>query len=387
MFETLVAFIQGRTGVLDDCGKVIETQSDLADNPIPFDPEDELEDEETGHATDPIDTRLSFIKRAYGSGRAVLGCSVVLFFAVWSAWACWRLSGWVGNSLLSVPNPIGNIVGIVSVIAVLIALAAGMHRLDHARKYQQACKGESDETNRRMKFLSLTRYNRCPACMYELGDAPADACGRVRCTECGACWIPQRWVGYLNLDRQGVYADLKKSKQRRACCLLDARGQIFRVLMDLDHDALADRIRGVKPDPLWTERIKLLFIVIVLGVLLMIVIGVSTLINSGFVGLVFGAVSVSVLLVLPFILIRSYRRRFRNHRLQQLARDLIDIGCCASCTGALDTHPHPIDACRSCPGCGLAFDTDTLNRRHHTRRRIPDSSIQSDAVFVRQAAR
>ncbi len=376
------AFVEGRTGVLDDCGRLIETQSEWSGNPNPFDPEDELEDEDTGIATDRIDTRLSFIYRACRWGRAVLGCGVTLIFVAWSAWAWWRLMGWVGSSLLRVPGPMGGVVGIVSVMTVLTILAAGTNRFNQARGYRRACKGESDESNRRMKFLALTRYNRCPACMYELDESSCDACGKVRCTECGACWIPRRWVGYLNQKRRGVYADLRKVKQRKACCLLDARGQIFRVLMGVDLNALNDRIRIIKPEPLWTERIKMLCMIIVIAVLVVIVIGISTFISTGIVGLMFGAVFLPMLLVLPFVLIRGYRRRFSTRRLQQLARELIDNGCCASCTGPLDENPHPIDCCRCCPHCGLAFDADTRHRRHHTRKRIPDELIGSDPVFA-----
>lgn len=373
----LGAFLEGRTGLLDDAGNVIEAES-MADNNY-FDPEDE----DFIHDPAMAVPSLSAVSKSehFSFPRLMLTIIATCIPIAWLIWMIWLVSRWVGKSVFGVSGAIGNVAGLVAITGAIAFLMLVSSRLTNAKRHRRACTGTRNVADRRHIFFALTQHACCPACIFPIEKADELRNNPYKCSECGATWIISDWNDYLNLDRQGSLHSLTERSQRRACCLFDARDQLFRVMLDLDEIQLSKELRSLDPGSMWMKRSKLVLILSLIISVCLIISTTTITSTSTAVWLILPTISVSALLIVALIVARSHRREIRVQRLRCLARTLIDRGCCASCTNPLDDLPHPVDQCGYCSACGLGFDLDTNNRRHHTRRHVPDDRIRSDPVF------
>jgi hypothetical protein len=372
----LRAFVEGRSGVLDDHGRVVEASGDYVHDPSEEDFEHHAEDE-MEDSSSPTHHALVRVRQWLG---LMLVCAGMLLFAGWSAWQCWRLSGWIGRSLLHVPGPVGNVVGGLSVLGVIAVLLVCSSRLERARSYRRACNGNPSVADRRRNYHAITTHARCPACMYAFDDSQHGSSQTIVCTECGARWVPGRWADYLRPDARGLLSDLKTKKRRHASCLLDARGQVFRVRQDLGEAELAQSLATTNIPSRWPTRLRVFLVLIaVIGLAILVLIG--SIISSGMFSLVFAAVFVACMGAVLLVVLRNARRQRGLRQLRQLARQSLEAGRCACCHALLDADLHPIDANACCLDCGLAFDADVHKRSHHLHQGIPDSEIESNPIF------
>lgn len=379
---TLIAWFQGRRGVLDDFGNLIESDAEATE--YPFEVPDTLSidaDDSKGevHEATSESPKRRWAGRLKSIFPALISVVIIVIGLRWS----WMITGWIGNKALNIPGAVGNIAGFITVIGALVVWSLASTRLDEARAFRRASRGIRNVHDRLSIYCCIQIYKTCPACAFSLKNHLNETATEIRCSECGGRWIPQQWVGFLQHDRTGVHKDLKRKSARRASCLVDARDQMYVVLKDKPLRERKERIRTTPTSGVWKSQALavMCFLPLIAGVMgiMLWVIGFS----NGTQALVIGAVFVVILIAVMIIVFRTYLDTARTRRIKQLGCDMIDRRQCGCCGGAIDDTPHVVDGALACAPCGLFFDPRTAERTHHCRKRMPWERYKSDPVFQR----
>lgn len=382
---TLIAWIQGRRGVLDDLGYLIESDAEATEDPF------EMTGGTSSKALETDDSDLELHRNSpplltrFWGGRLrsilpalfALGCFVI--FLRWS----WMITGWVGKNLLNIPGAIGNFAGLIVIAGVFTAWAFASSRLDNARGFRRACRGVRNVHDRLTIYSCIQVHKVCPSCSFSLKNHLNNEAERVRCSECGAQWIPQNWAGFLTHDRTSVHSDLKRKSARRSSCLVDARDQMYVIL---NGKALTERKAVIQSTPttgVWRSQLLavMCFMPLVVGVMVVMLWSIGFSKGNG--TLLFASAFVVILITVMILVFRTYLDTARTRRIKQLGCDLIDQGLCGCCGSELDDRRHIVDGALACDGCGLFFDPCTAARTHHCRKRIPWERYKTDTVFQR----
>jgi len=377
MFRLLVAYVQGRGGVLDDRGVVIDSEPCGEWDPEKYE-DDWDDDDETDDREVVKEGRFrvawSILKTG---GIMILGLAAILWFLSF----CWRAGGWVGHNLLGVNGVIGNIAGVVACLLAWIVLTMLGNRLTNARRDVRAQDGKQNLEDMHGIFYSVDQERLCGACGFSIGEFEPEEDGCVRCPECGAAWDLALWEDFLRVERAGMLKDLKKRHRKRSC-LYDGRGQMMQVLTQQSEESRAEEVRK-RPTrlALW-DGFLLLLILLILVAGVAGSIGLAVNFQQTLAGNIALAVAVFVLVLVAGMAVLVTRDGIWKRRLQRFVRDQIDNRVCPSCEVPLELEPHPIDGALVCEGCGLAWDPATSSRRHHTRKRVPDEKYNQDPVFL-----
>lgn len=379
---TLIAWVQGRRGVLDDLGNLIESDAEATEYPFELSEPSSINSDDTdGEVPENIfeTHKRGWVDRLKSILPALL---YLVCFAIFLRWS-WMITGWIGNKVFNIPGAVGNLAGFVAVLGVFVLVFIASTRYDNARAFRRASRGIRDVNDRLSIYSCLQLYKVCPACAFSLQNHIDESAKSIRCSECGAQWIPRHWVGFLARDRTGEHKDLKRKSARRASCLVDARDQMYVVLAE---KPLRDRKRQIQSTPtpgVWKSQVLVVmcFLPLIGGVMgiMLWVIGLS----KGTQSLVIGAVFAVILILVMLIVFRTYLDTARTRRIKQLGCDMIDRRQCGCCGGELDGTPHVVDGALVCVECGLFFDPQTANHSHHCRKRIPWDRFKSDPVFER----
>lgn len=380
MWMLLVSYMQGRGGVLDDLGMVIDTESSSEINTDEFSDGFEEEADLDEHAEDDVVEQRShegkWWLKLYGLGKLILHLVII----AWLVRLGWNFGGWIGFSLFNVPGVLGNIAGVVAILFLIVVSALLSARLTNAMRDVRARKGIRNLDDLRQIFAVVNQQSRCGACAYSIKEFQDHNQEIVLCPECGAGWDRGLWVDFLREDRAGLLMHLKK-RQRRRSCLIDGRGQIFEVLMNQTNESRDEQIQA-RPRRLsfWDCFAVIVLFLLFLGGVFGLIGQVSSMhpTTGGFVA---ASITVGFIAGLAFFGIFLARRGIRLRRMQRLVRDFIDDRACASCQGLICDDPHELDEMIVCTDCGLAWDQDTTKRKHHTKKAIPDDRIKSDMVF------
>lgn len=374
------SYMQGRGGVLDDLGVVIDTESNSEINTDEFsDGFDEQTDLDEHAEDDVVEQRSHEGKwwlKLYGLGRLILHLVII----AWLVRLGWNFGGWIGFSLFNVPGVLGNIAGVAAILFLIVVVSSLSARLTNARRDVRARKGKRNLDDLKTIFESVDQSEICGACGYAIKEIEDNEHGFVLCPECGAGWDRGLWVEFLREDRAGLLVHLKK-RQRRRSCLIDGRGQIFEVLMKQSNESRDEQIQA-RPRRLsfWDCFAVIVLFLLFLGGVFGLIGQVSSMhpTTGDFVA---ASITVGFIAGLAFFGIFLARRGIRLRRMQRLVRDFIDDRACASCQGLICDDPHELDEMIVCTDCGLAWDRDTTKRKHHTKKAIPDDRIKSDMVF------
>jgi hypothetical protein len=382
---TLIAWIQGRRGVLDDLGNLIESDAEATEYPFEMteagssDVPSEDDTDHGLHSDSDLEPARNNIGRLKTIIPALFGCTCLVFFLYWS----WVITGWVGQKLLNIPGAAGNVAGLIVIVGFFAAWAVASSRFENARGYRRACRGLRDVKDRLRIFSCIHAHRVCPACSFSLKNHLHDEAEEVRCSECGAQWMPQNWVGFLTHERTSVHSDLKRKSARRSSCLVDARDQMYAIHHGI---ALRERkalIRSTPTTGIWRSQVLVVmsFLPLIVGVMVVMLwtIGFS----KGNATLLLATVFIVILITVMIIVFRTYLETARTRRIRQLGCDMIDQGLCGCCGSELDDRPHIVDGALACHGCGLFFDPRTQVRTHHCRKRIPWERFKADPVFQR----
>lgn len=378
MFALLVAYVQGRGGVLDDRRKVVDSEPCGEPDPEAFDEdwEDAEEADQSDGVKDPGYKRVWGIVKA--SGAIVIGLLALL----WFLGLCWRLGGWVGHNFLGVNGVLGNIAGVVGCLLLWIGLTMLGNRLTNARRDLRAQRGLRNLDDLTMLFHVVDQGRMCGACGFSIGEFEQEDDGCVRCPECGAAWKPELWEEFLNTHRNGSLAELSK-KERRMYCGFDARMQLALVA---EHETPEDRaalIRKCKGRMQLWDGFLLFLIFLILAGSIAATIGLAVGIGTTTGGLISASIGVIFLIGVLLYAVFVAKRSVWARKSQRYMRDRIDDRACPSCDCDLDTGPHPLDGSLVCEACGLAWNPETNRRRHHSRKRVPDEKYKGDPVFFK----
>ncbi|MBL4808842.1 MAG: hypothetical protein JKY43_02135 [Phycisphaerales bacterium] len=370
MFALLVAYVQGRGGVLDDRGVVIDTEI-----------HGERDAEEGIEEADKTDgPRKSFLRTSWDvlffGGKLILRLVVTLWFLS----IAWDVGGWVGHNYLGVSGVFGNIAGVVACLTALIVLTLLGNRLTNARRDVRAQKGKQNLEDLHGIFYSVDQECLCGACGFSIEEFEPEEDGCVRCPECGAAWNHAYWENFLRVERAGLLKDLKKRCRKRSC-LFDGRGQMMQVLTLQSEESRVEEIRK-RPTrlALW-DGFLLLLILLILIAGIAVSIGLAMSFHQTLGGNIALAVAVLFLVLIAFMAVIVTQDGIWKRRLQRFVRDRIDDRMCPSCEEPLENEPHPVDGALVCGGCGLAWDPATGSRRHHSKKRVPDEKYKQDPVF------
>lgn len=378
---TLIAWVQGRRGVLDDFGNLIESDAEATEYPFEISESSSIDADQDIEAADES---LNTSDRGWaGRLKSILPALLFLVcFAIFLRWS-WVFTGWIGNKLFNIPGAAGHLAGFVAVVGVFLLWFIASERLSHARAFRRASRGIRNVHDRLTIYSCLQIHRICPSCAFSLKNHLHASATQIRCSECGAQWIPHQWDGFLQYDRKGMHKDLKRKSARRASCLVDARDQMYAVLRDRTLRERKEQIRATPTPGVWKSQVLavMCFIPLIAGVMgiMLWVIGFS----SGNQALVLGAAFVVILILVMLIVFRTYLDTARTRRIRRLGCDMIDHGQCGCCGGELDDTPHVVDGALACPECGLFFDPRTSERTHHCRKRIPWERYSSDPVYHR----
>lgn len=381
MFETLVAFIQGRGGVLDDQGRVINAQSadiarwsrelarstGLGDPAGPPDPD----------APVGAERRRAIAQYLLSPWRIVRGL-FRLIGLIWMAWILWRFGGSAGRWLFQLSGVAASVSGLVLIVVLLLVSNYLSDRAKLARRDVQGHHGRRTVGERRRIFHALITQGQCPACEFPIDSISPGCDGCTRCPECGGAWRLDWWDGFLRTDRDGSLAHLPK-RQRRRCCLFDAREQIVLLLADEPEQTRRAAIGACRARFVFKDWFVLLVLLLILSVA---VLAIATIRASGN-PLLFVVLIDTLMIGLLAWAIALAVRAIRDRKAARYACDQIDQRRCPSCATALD-ELHPIDSMLVCPRCAHAWDPDTRRRTHHSLWRIESEQIRQDPVFVWQ---
>lgn len=380
MLALLVAYIQGRGGVLDDRGQVIDTEP--CEEPVDgYGQEYHGDIEESGSVEIHENVKRRPWWRRFPK---VFAWLVSLLWIVWAAFLSWRFGGWIGHSLLGISGVLGNIAGLVGCLGAIALMVILGNRLTSARRDLRSRKGMRSLEDHCAIFGLVNGYQCCGACVFSIRGFDPESDGCVVCPECGAAWDPSLWEGFLMDDRNGIYEGMKK-KHRRVFCILDGRGQMTRVLSHLTINELNERVHQCKARlALWDGFLIGLIALILLSAIVGAVLILINITQNG-PGAIALTVAIVVLVAVLVMAINAGKRSIRQRKLQLLTRDLIDDRACPECEGSLGEAPHPIDGALVCNDCGLAWHAETSKQSHHTRKRIPDERFKEDEVFQWQS--
>ncbi len=388
MWTLLVSYMQGRRGVLDDRGEVIDTDyvSEWDADDFEKRTEDlarrenaESESEEVEVEWTPWWARVSGRSWSvlYLIGKLLIHAFLLLWFIVFA----WRFGGWIGSQLLNVPGVLGNIAGLATALLVWGVYTVLSNRLTLARRDARARRGKQNLEDLTQVFHAVDQWKLCAACGFSIAEIEREDDGCVRCPECGGAWNPARWDAFLRMERHGLYSTIRM-RQRRRQFLRDGRGQMMRVLMNRSH---VDREAEIRTRParlmLWDCFLVLLLLVLMGGGIF----GAGWLMVSmqqTMGGRVASVVSIAAFVAISIYGIKLARDGIRFARMQRMVRDFIDDRVCPSCEGTISDEAHEVDGMHVCAGCGLAWDVRTRRRRHHSRKRIMDQQLKEDMVFA-----
>jgi hypothetical protein len=385
MWTLLVSYVQGRRGVLDDRGEVIDTEYVSEWDADDFEQRAQELAELDGSETDELEIveQTTTLWNRVWSVVVLLG-KVLLYgvLVVWGIGFAWRAGGWIGSQLLNVPGVLGNIAGLATALLVWGVYTLLSTRLTFARRDARARCGKRNLADMTELFHAVDQWKVCGACGFSIAEFELEDDGCVRCPECGGAWNPARWDAFLRLERQGLYSTIRM-RQRRRQFLRDGRGQMMRVLMNRSHVEREDEIR-TRPARLMLWDCFL--VVLLLSLMTGGVVGAGWLMVS--MQQTMGGVIASWVAIAAFVAISVYgiklaRDGIRFARMQRLVRDFIDDRVCPSCEGPIEDEAHVIDGMHVCSGCGLAWDIRTRRRRHHCRKRITDQQLKEDLVFAK----
>ena len=380
MFALLKAYVQGRGGVLDDRGVVIDTEMHGE-----WDPEDreheEIEDDGGQADMYSINQVLRYGKiwRVFEVCWGVGSVVVSLLMMAFTVFFFWRFSGWIGHSVIGVPGVFGNMAGLMAAVGLMVGYWMMSSRWRDARRAVRAERGERNLQDLLDIYQLVDQDDRCGACAFLLRNLETHD-GYGQCPECGAAWEFALWEGFLSLDRAGALASFSK-KERRRYCGFDARGQLMLVG---EHESQQDRAKMVNACrgrmAMW-DLVLLLLILMILAAAtfttLALSLGVTT---PG--GLIAAVIAMGFLGCVAWYAVHVAKRSIQSRKKQRFVRSQIDDGICPGCLCELDPTAHPLDGALMCPGCLLVWDPDTLSRKHHSRRRIDWSAFGDDFVFV-----
>ena len=374
MFALIGAYAQGRGGVLDDRGRVIDTGVHAEWDP------DELDEHAVDENTEPSQTEHDPLwKRAYGLMAGVVGALITIVLLAMAVRWGWRLSGFIGHRIFGVPGVYGNAAGLVTGIGLIVLYWLLSSRLKNAKRDLRARRGERNLVDCGSIF-GLVKHDRCGACGFLVRDLEPMDDGCVQCPECGAGWRREWWEGYLIESRDGCYAELSKKHFRRFC-LYDARDQV--ALIEAD-SSLEDRIASIRE----FRGFVGLRDVIVLALILLILLacasatyGVWLSVTNSTGAMITVGIGTLLFAWIGWYAVRLCKAGVRLKSLQKFTRARIDDRVCPSCTSGLDQELHPTDGALICDGCGLAWNSSTDRRRHHSRKRVHDDAFKNDPVF------
>lgn len=377
----LVSYVQGRSGVLDDCGKVIETEPCTEIDPDHHVVIDEDWDESDQDGVEHPGRWEIWRDRIVSAVLVIIS----VFFFLWCASLGWRAGGWIGHSFFNVPGVLGNIAGSVAVLSAIFSISLLTARLTHARRDVRARKGQRNLDDLSVVFFAVDQMNQCGACGYSIVDIEDDADGFIHCPECGACWNRGLWINFLQTDREGALKHLKK-RHRRRTCLLDGRRQFFQMLKNWTDESRNESITS-RPRRLAfgdCVAVFLLFLISLGGIY-----GGFRLVSSP---QILSSVKVWIWISMIFLAslalygIRVVKSGIRSKQIRRLVRDLIDDRVCPHCDqndgkGSISDDQHPLDGMLVCDQCSLAWDPDTQSSKHHSKKRITDERLKKDFVF------
>ncbi len=379
MFALLVAYVQGRGGVLDDRGVVIDSEMHGEWDPDAQNPYDY--DEDPANVADTIVTE-SRLRRLFTACWGIGSVSISLLSVLVGIYFVWRISGWLGHSLFGVSGALGNIVGLVAGVIVFLGCIFLSSRLQDARRAVRAGCGQRNLNDCIDIFDLVDLSDRCGACAFLIRDlAPNEDDGYVQCPECGAVWDRVLWVGFLKTDRVGVLMNLRM-KQRRRSCQYDGRGQMMRVMASRDGDGRDEQIKSCRARMAIWDVFLFMIILLFLGGACVGVVYFALFTVADIGGLIAASIAAGLLLIVTIVAVMALNHGVWVRRVKQFIRDQIDDRVCPSCEESLGDEPHPVDGALVCEGCGLAWDPATKRRGHHSRKRVPDERYKADPVFV-----
>lgn len=378
MFVLLVAYVQGRGGVLDDRGRVIDTEMHGEWDP---DAEDVLEYDKNSAdvvgSVEPESKAHRVFVVCWAIGSFLVGILSVLI----GVYVIWNLSGWLGHVLFGVPGAFGNVVGLLAAILGFLSFLFLSSRLENAKRSVRAGHGRRSLDDCIDIFQLVDQSNRCGACAFLVRYLSRETDGCVQCPECGGAWNQSLWVGFLRTDRVGLLKNLRM-KQRRRSCQFDARRQMMRVMLNRDENDRNKQIRSC--------RAQMAFWDVLLFILILSILGGAAL-GAGYFAMHYGTdtsgiisaiFAFAVLLAVTIIAVMALSNGVWIRRTKRFIRDRIDERICPTCEEPLGCEPHPLDGALVCDGCGLAWDPATDRRQHHSRKRVPDEKYKEDPVFL-----
>ncbi|MFK7759095.1 MAG: hypothetical protein AB8C13_04005 [Phycisphaerales bacterium] len=377
----LVSYAQGRSGVLDDCGKVIDTKPSSEMIPDHHFVTDEDLDESNQHGDEQAHRYKIWWDNIVSVGLVIISA----IFFLWCAALGWRAGGWIGHHFFNVPGVLGNIAGSVAVLCVVFGISLLTARLNNARRDMRARQGKRNHDDLSVMFFAVDQMNQCGACGYSIVKFEDDDDGFILCPECGARWNRGLWIDFLQTDREGALKHVKK-RHRRRTCLLDGRRQIYQVLMNWTDESRTEAISS-RPRRLALGEslaVSLLFLISISGISGGFRLTSSPQVLSGV--KIWIWVSMLFLTGLALYGIKIANSGIRSRQMRRLVRDLIDDRVCPHCDDragnlTISVDPHPFDGMLVCVSCGLAWDPDTTSRKHHSKKRITDERFKKDPVF------
>ncbi len=379
-FHLIRATIEGRHGVLDDEGNVVESlRTHDFEHPEFHDHDEEFEDIEP-------DTGLPIDPKPRSRFRSSVQSALILLLAIsiigYLLYGIWRFSKFAGNLLYQTQGPLSGVFGLITLIAFLFIIVMATTRFDDARAHRRAIRGRRNFADRHSIYVSLIHYQVCGACDYplpELKDPQQDQPQRVVCSECGACWKPSYWFNFFPNKRTGIYPQLSKS-QRRKTCAYDLREQVFQILQDESDESRKARLEQT-PHSLIPTHLMFVFVSLTLFGCFLGTTILGIVFSSDTIGLTICTLACVGFLTLVYPVFKAYRSSLKLSQLRKLMRNMFDEQRCPCCESDLETEPHPVDGAFMCNTCGLAFDPNTQSRKHHSRDTVSPNSINDDPVF------
>ena len=375
MFALIAAYAQGRGGVLDDRGRVIDTGVHAEWDPDEID--DSAFDEDAEFAQDDIEPRW---KQVYGVAVAIGGFLITLLLLGMVVRWGWLLSGYIGHAIFGVPGVYGNAAGLVTGVGLILLFWLLSSRLKNAKRDLRARRGERNLVDCG-SIYSLVKNDRCGACGFLIRNMETMDDGCVQCPECGAGWRRDWWEEYFLVGREGCYAELSKKHFRRFC-MYDARDQI--ALIEA-RSTLEDRVASINEFRGFIGLRDVFILTLILLILLACLaglLGVWTSFGNTTGAIITGGIGVVLIALIGWYAVRLCTAGVRLKCLQKYTRARIDDRVCPSCACDLGLETHPTDGALICDGCGLAWNPSTDRRRHHSRKRVLDDAFKNDPVFA-----
>jgi hypothetical protein len=204
----------------------------------------------------------------------------------------------------------------------------------------------------RSTLAAYLPHGHCGACGHSLAGLAPAADGCTTCVECGASWRLDFWKDDFPDHREPKNCrPLDRGRTSGAQTLPDARGYPVRLLCTRTVAELAPELRQHRERLLRTrlpgDGTRLFVCAPVL-----VAIGVA-----GAAGAL-EIILIPLLIVEMIIAIGAVASRWpaaRRAALREMAREVIDSGRCARCSGALSARPALADGARVCPTCGAAW--------------------------------